>query len=60
MGSGCRIVLWYVLALRDCKCLFEMAGRDFVYKMTLLDTRGGILGETHSVWNPTKVRLSEH
>ena len=37
-------------ALRDCKRLFEMADRDFGYKMTLLDIRGGFPGETHSMW----------
>jgi diaminopimelate decarboxylase len=42
--------------LRDCKKLFEMAKKDFGFNMTLLDIGGGFPGETHSLWNPVKVR----
>ena len=55
VGSGCRDALRCALAPRDCKHLFKMAERDFGYEMTLLDIGGGFPGETHSMWNPTKV-----
>ena len=44
------------MALKDCKTLFEMAKRDYGYEMTILDIGGGFPGETHSLWNPAKVR----
>lgn len=56
VGSGCRDATRYEMALRDCKALFEMAERDYGYKMTILDIGGGFPGETHSLWNPVKVR----
>eukprot|EP00581_Thalassiosira_minuscula_P007001 CAMPEP_0183706552 /NCGR_PEP_ID=MMETSP0737-20130205/3327_1 /TAXON_ID=385413 /ORGANISM="Thalassiosira miniscula, Strain CCMP1093" /LENGTH=797 /DNA_ID=CAMNT_0025933967 /DNA_START=392 /DNA_END=2785 /DNA_ORIENTATION=- len=54
VGSGCRDATKYEMALKDCKKLFEMAERDFGYKMTILDIGGGFPGETHSLWNPAK------
>ena len=56
VGSGCRDATRYEMALRDCKKLFEMAKRDFGFNMTILDIGGGFPGETHSLWNPAKVR----
>ena len=56
VGSGCRDATRYALALRDCKRLFALARRDFGYRMTVLDIGGGFPGETHSLWNPAKVR----
>jgi diaminopimelate decarboxylase len=57
VGSGCRDATRYEMALRDCKRLFEMAKRDYGFEMTLLDIGGGFPGETHSLWNPVKVRI---
>ena len=54
VGSGCRDATRYEMALKDCKRLFEMAERDYGFKMTLLDIGGGFPGETHSMWNPVK------
>jgi len=54
VGSGCRDATRYEMALRDCKRLFEMAERDYGFKMTLLDIGGGFPGETHSMWSPAK------
>eukprot|EP00584_Thalassiosira_punctigera_P004137 CAMPEP_0172527018 /NCGR_PEP_ID=MMETSP1067-20121228/1815_1 /TAXON_ID=265564 ORGANISM="Thalassiosira punctigera, Strain Tpunct2005C2" /NCGR_SAMPLE_ID=MMETSP1067 /ASSEMBLY_ACC=CAM_ASM_000444 /LENGTH=809 /DNA_ID=CAMNT_0013310675 /DNA_START=233 /DNA_END=2662 /DNA_ORIENTATION=+ len=54
VGSGCRDATRYEMALKDCKKIFEMADRDFGYKMTVLDIGGGFPGETHSMWNPAK------
>ena len=54
VGSGCRDATRYEMALKDCKRLFEMAERDFGFKMTLLDIGGGFPGETHSMWSPAK------
>ena len=59
VGSGCQNTSWYALTLRDYKHLFEMAEREFGYKMTILDIGGGFPGETYSRWNLTKVRSSE-
>ena len=56
VGSGCRDATRYEWALRDCKKLFEMAKKDFGFNMTLLDIGGGFPEETHSLWNPVKVR----
>jgi len=52
VGSGCRDASRYDLALRDSKELFEMAEREYGFKMHLLDIGGGFPGETHSLWNP--------
>lgn len=60
VGSGCRDATRYEMALRDCKNLFEMAKRDYGFEMTLLDIGGGFPGETHSLWNPVKVRIRIH
>ena len=57
VGSGCRDATRYEMALRDCKKLFEMAKKDYGFDMTILDIGGGFPGETHSLWNPVKVRL---
>jgi hypothetical protein len=57
VGSGCRDATRYEMALRDCKKLFEMAKTDYGFNMTILDIGGGFPGETHSLWNPAKVRL---
>ena len=47
--SGFQDASRYALALRDCKRLFEMAERNFGYKMTLLDIKGGFPGDTYSM-----------
>lgn len=52
VGSGCRDSSRYDLALRDAKELFEMAEKDYGFKMHILDIGGGFPGETHSLWNP--------
>jgi ornithine decarboxylase len=52
VGSGCRDIGKYELALRDAKMLFDIAENEFGFKMTLLDIGGGFPGETHSLWNP--------
>ena len=52
VGSGCRDATRYEMALRDAKELFEMAEREFGFKMNILDIGGGFPGETHSLWNP--------
>ena len=55
VGSGCQDATRNKIALRDCK--FEMAKTDYGFNMTILDIGGGFPGETHSLWNPAKVRL---
>jgi ornithine decarboxylase len=52
VGSGCRDASRYELALNDAKDIFEMAARDFGFKMSILDIGGGFPGESHSIWNP--------
>ena len=54
VGSGCRDSSRYELALLDAKVLFEMAEREFGFKMHILDIGGGFPGETHSLWNPVE------
>ncbi len=60
VGSGCRDATRYEMALKDCKRLFEMAKRDYGFEMLLLDIGGGFPGDTHSLWNPVKVRIGIH
>ena len=58
VGSGCRDATRYEMALRDCKKLFEMAKTEYGFDMSILDIGGGFPGETHSLWNPVKVCIS--
>jgi hypothetical protein len=51
VGSGCRDVTRYELALKDAKEVFEM-GKEMGFNMHILDIGGGFPGETHSMWNP--------
>ena len=55
VGSGCRDATRYEMALRDAKELFELAEKEYGFKMTILDIGGGFPGETHSLWNPATV-----
>lgn len=57
VGSGCRDATRYEMALRDAKDLFELAEREFGFKMNILDIGGGFPGETHSLWNPATVSV---
>jgi ornithine decarboxylase len=52
VGSGCRDASKYGLALKDAKEIFEMAEKEFGFKMTIVDIGGGFPGETHAIWNP--------
>jgi ornithine decarboxylase len=53
VGSGCRDAGKYGLALRDARDVFDLAEREFGFRMTLLDIGGGFPGESHSLWNPS-------
>lgn len=56
VGSGCRDVTRYEMALRDARALFDMAeSEEYGFKMRILDIGGGFPGETHSLWNPASV-----
>mmetsp|Transcript_18467 Transcript_18467/g.42272 ORF Transcript_18467/g.42272 Transcript_18467/m.42272 type:complete len:706 (+) Transcript_18467:75-2192(+) len=59
VGSGCRDATRYELALKDAREIFNMAARDYGFKMTLLDIGGGFPGETHSTWNPADLDEEE-
>jgi len=59
VGSGCRNADRYKAALKDAKEIFDMAEREFGFKMTLLDIGGGFPGETHSTWNPAELTIVE-
>jgi len=48
VGSGCRDASRYELALRDAREIFDVAHRDYGFKMSVLDIGGGFPGETHS------------
>jgi len=56
VGSGCRDVTRYEMALRDARALFDLAeSEEYGFKMRILDIGGGFPGETHSLWNPADV-----
>ncbi len=55
VGSGCRDPTRYDLALRDAKELFQLAEKDYGFKMRILDIGGGFPGESHSLWNPETI-----
>lgn len=55
VGSGCRDASRYELALRDAREIFDMAEKEYGFKMNILDIGGGFPGETHSTWNPTEI-----
>jgi len=44
VGSGCRYSSRYDFALDDAKALFELAEREYGFKMTVLDIGGGFPG----------------
>jgi len=54
VGSGCRDATRYEAALKDARDVFDMAEKEFGFRMTLLDIGGGFPGETHSMWNPAE------
>jgi ornithine decarboxylase len=59
VGSGCRDATRYEMALKDAREIFDMAEREFGFKMTILDIGGGFPGETHSMWNPVMLDPEE-